>query len=270
MNLSATDLVVVTDVIFIAFDNIKKYSGSSSPEIGIKLGTDADTNLLNLEVTNNVAQQSLVAASERRMAQIRQRIDARAGAIAARREGGSGFLKIAAAVQDAEKGALEFGFMDKNKFRLFVSLPLDSERRPDAGRGTYMKILLVEDEDPKQKHLEAYLRESVSGLDLRIAKSYNSAINSLEEGLPDLLLLDMSLPTFDRKEKESGGRPQGFGGVEILRFLTLSEMSCPIVVITGYDAFPKGTGQVVISQLRAELTKESSSLPGNSSLQFCF
>jgi CheY-like chemotaxis protein len=119
-----------------------------------------------------------------------------------------------------------------------------------------MKILLVEDEDPKQRHIEAYLRVRVKDLALVTAKSYNSAIDALELGLPDLLLLDMSLPTFDRREQEGGGRPQGLGGVEILRYMKLSELSCPIVVITGHDAFPKPGGQVVLAQLEAELAKE--------------
>lgn len=119
-----------------------------------------------------------------------------------------------------------------------------------------MKILLVEDEDPKQRHIEAYLKERVKDLSLTTAKSYNSAIDSLELGLPDLILLDMSLPTFDRREQEGGGRPQGLGGVEILRYMKLSELSCPIVVITGHDAFPKPGGQVVLTQLEAELAKE--------------
>jgi CheY-like chemotaxis protein len=78
-----------------------------------------------------------------------------------------------------------------------------------------------------------------------------------EAQVPDMLLLDMSLPTFDVGERESGGRPQGFGGIEILRHMTLAGISCPTIVITGYEAFLREAGKTVdISQMRTELEQE--------------
>jgi CheY-like chemotaxis protein len=85
----------------------------------------------------------------------------------------------------------------------------------------------------------------------------NSALDEIEKELPDLLLLDMSLPTFDIDERESGGRPQGFGGLEILRQMKLAELQCPTIVITGYEAFLRETGKPLeLSELRKELIEE--------------
>jgi hypothetical protein len=79
----------------------------------------------------------------------------------------------------------------------------------------------------------------------------------LEAESVSLLLLDMSLPTFDVGERESGGRPQGFGGIEVLRHMTMAEISCPTVVITGYEGFTReGQKTVDLAQLRAELDEE--------------
>ncbi len=118
-------------------------------------------------------------------------------------------------------------------------------------------ILLVEDEAPKQKHIERFLLRTTNSIALRTARSVNSALDQLEQQPPDLLLLDMSLPTFDVSEKETGGRPQGFGGVEILRQMTLMELVCPTIVITGYEAFPTEAGKPIeLSQMRAELEAE--------------
>jgi hypothetical protein len=87
--------------------------------------------------------------------------------------------------------------------------------------------------------------------------SVNSAMNALEDSLPDLLLLDMSLPTFDIGNEEAGGRPQGFGGVEILRHMTLGGITCPTIVLTGYEAFPTGVGKSVeLSELKESLSNE--------------
>lgn len=118
-------------------------------------------------------------------------------------------------------------------------------------------ILLVEDEAPKRDHIERFLRGLDSEMTITAVRSVNSALDALEEQLPDLLLLDMSLPTFDVGGRESGGRPQGFGGIEILRYMLLAEINCPTIVITGYEAFPREAGKPVeLSQLRAELEEE--------------
>ncbi len=120
-----------------------------------------------------------------------------------------------------------------------------------------LRILLVEDEDPKRTHIESFLTRWADHIDIHTAKSVNSALDSIDESKPDLLLLDMSLPTFDIGDGESGGRPQGFGGIEVLRQITMAEIICPTVVITGYEAFLREAGKPVeLSQLREELSQE--------------
>jgi len=116
-----------------------------------------------------------------------------------------------------------------------------------------MHILLVEDEDPKRRHIEEFLRSEVPGLELTIAKSVRSALERLEEKVPDLVILDMSLPTFDIGGDEGGGRPQGFGGVELIRNMELEEIFCPSIVLTGYESFSKAGGQVGLDALNKEL-----------------
>lgn len=117
-------------------------------------------------------------------------------------------------------------------------------------------ILLVEDEAPKRKHIESFLGELDDSLHLEMAMSVTAALESIESRVPDLLLLDMSLPTYDVGERERGGRPQGFGGVEVLRYLSMADISCPVIVITGYEAFMREDGPLDLGQLRAELQQE--------------
>jgi CheY-like chemotaxis protein len=100
-----------------------------------------------------------------------------------------------------------------------------------------MRLLLVEDEDPKREHILAFLSRRLPTAEITIAKSARSAVASLREHVPDLLLLDMSLPTFDVSANESGGRPQGFGGTEVLRYMDRFKISVPTIVITAYEAF---------------------------------
>jgi len=126
---------------------------------------------------------------------------------------------------------------------------------------TEIAVLIVEDEAPKLGHIESYVRSILPGLNIRIARSVNSALDELDSSNFDLILLDMSLPTFDIGERESGGRPQGFGGIEILRYMKMSGIECPAIVITGYEAFLKESGtNVDLSEIRAELILEFPSL----------
>lgn len=119
-----------------------------------------------------------------------------------------------------------------------------------------INVLLVEDETPKRAHIERFLASLGASINIRGAYSVNSALDALEKELPDLLLLDMSLPTFDIGDRESGGRPQGFGGIEVLRQMSMGELVCPTIIITGYEAFLREEGPVDLSQLRRELHHE--------------
>ncbi|MCM8732546.1 response regulator [Hephaestia sp. GCM10023244] len=119
------------------------------------------------------------------------------------------------------------------------------------------RILLVEDEAPKRHHIETLLKDLTPSARILFARSVNSALDVLETGAIDLLILDMSLPTFDVGERERGGRPQGFGGTEVLRNMAMSEIECPTVVITGYEGFLREGGSTVdLAQLRTELMDE--------------
>jgi CheY-like chemotaxis protein len=119
-----------------------------------------------------------------------------------------------------------------------------------------MRILVVEDEDPKLRHIMEFLQSAVANLEVATARSVRSAIDALEDAPPDLLILDMSLPTFDIGGDEGGGRPQGFGGQELMRTMMLEENHTPVIVLTGYDAFNKAGGQIGLEVLNSELRAE--------------
>lgn len=117
-----------------------------------------------------------------------------------------------------------------------------------------MDVLLVEDEDPKRRHISEFLGELQPSISVRAARSVTTALDAVETKPPDLMLLDMSLPTFDVAAGEPGGRPQGFGGLEIVRTMALLGATCPTIIITGYEAFPSDSGeQVQLADLESDL-----------------
>jgi CheY-like chemotaxis protein len=117
-----------------------------------------------------------------------------------------------------------------------------------------MKVLVVEDEDPKRKKVQEALQELFPLAVMKVARSVTSAIHSLRTEKPTLILLDMSLPTFDVKPGEPGGRPQGFGGIEVLRYLDRFGLCVPVVVITAYEAFSREGEQIDLKGLEAQLS----------------
>lgn len=119
-----------------------------------------------------------------------------------------------------------------------------------------LNILLIEDEVTKRNHIDSFLRKFDEHIDILHAKSVNSAFDALDNLLPDLLILDMSLPTFDMTDSDNGGRPQGFGGKEVMRYMSMEKYNCPVIILTGYESFPTKESLVDLSQLENELRKE--------------
>lgn len=119
-----------------------------------------------------------------------------------------------------------------------------------------MNILVAEDESQKLSHIIDFVEEIFPEASIRVAKSVRSAIDEVEESTPDLILLDMSLPTFDVGPGETGGRPQGFGGVEVLRQMDFLDTTCNVFVVTAYEGFDDGNRAVNLSGLTDELRAE--------------
>jgi CheY-like chemotaxis protein len=86
------------------------------------------------------------------------------------------------------------------------------------------------------------------------------AIDFLRLENVDLVLLDMSLPTFDIAAKERGGRPQGAGGIEIIRFLDMMDQAVQIVVVTAYPAIQIDGRQQTLDEVDALLREEHPNL----------
>ncbi|WP_151820205.1 response regulator [Acinetobacter soli] len=130
-----------------------------------------------------------------------------------------------------------------------------------------MKVLIVEDELSKKENIINLLCEKFNDIQLVTAMSVRSAKAELKKDLEfDCIILDMSLPTFDIGKEEFGGRPQGFGGKEVIRQVIREKKNIPILVVTAYEAFsnPNSTDEnnkdITLDELTLQLETYSSSL----------
>jgi CheY-like chemotaxis protein len=119
-----------------------------------------------------------------------------------------------------------------------------------------MDILLIEDDQHKARQIEAFLAKRDTSMRVTLTSSVNSGMRALAENKFNLVLMDMSLPTFDIKPGEPGGRPQGFGGLEVLRFMERKALHVPVIVVTQFDKFGSGPDEMDLLSLEKVLREE--------------
>jgi CheY-like chemotaxis protein len=119
-----------------------------------------------------------------------------------------------------------------------------------------MRILLVEDEESKRQQVTELLRDEFPKSAVVEAKSLNSALRRIAEDVFDLVILDMTMPTFDIASDEEGGRPQAYGGRELLRHMKRRGVGTPVIVLTQFDRFGKEPDQRSIDELDTELARD--------------
>ncbi len=120
----------------------------------------------------------------------------------------------------------------------------------------FQKILLVEDSEHKRSKIKAFLASIFADAEVAEAYSFNSGCRLVEDCHFDLVVLDMSMPTYDRAPKESGGRFRSFGGREIARKIIRRGAITKVLFITQYDSFSDKVGSISLASLDRELAVE--------------
>jgi CheY-like chemotaxis protein len=115
------------------------------------------------------------------------------------------------------------------------------------------KILIIEDDDRKRAHVNSVIRRATPNAVLTEARSYQSGLKTLLSTDFDLVVLDMTMPTFDLSSSETGGRVRPFAGRDLLEQLTRRGIPCRAVVVTGFEILGEGENQKTLSALDQEL-----------------
>lgn len=110
-----------------------------------------------------------------------------------------------------------------------------------------MKILVVEDEENKAKHILAFLNELVNANEVDIAKSYMSALMMLKKNKYDFVILDMSLPLNDNNYVQEDFNT--FAGLEILDELKRKQRLERVIVFTAFDILGENEKRISLSEL---------------------
>jgi len=117
-------------------------------------------------------------------------------------------------------------------------------------------VLIVEDSESKRQSIQSVLERELPGVKIHHAVSVRSGIDAVIELTPDFVIADMSLPTFDIANRERGGSPRPFGGIEIFETLDRHGISIPVLVVTSYESITDGDNSMGISDLKAHLERD--------------
>jgi CheY-like chemotaxis protein len=114
-------------------------------------------------------------------------------------------------------------------------------------------FLLIEDDDDKRAAVSAFLNASFPGCAMREARSFHSGLQELLLGRADVVILDMTMPTFDIGDGEDGGRPQAYAGRELMWHMRRDGIPTRVIVLTAFDRFGDGHEAQTLAELDKEL-----------------
>lgn len=135
IEMQASNLVFVHDVLFIALDNVRAHSECKKPKVNVNVLANTENGTLTIEVRSDAKVQNR-AKHDEELRRISQLIESGNFGRHTRREGGSGILKLAAVVlRQSSKGRIDFGFTETGQFQLMV---------------TYSMIVLTPDQQGRQ------------------------------------------------------------------------------------------------------------------------
>jgi DNA-binding response OmpR family regulator len=112
-----------------------------------------------------------------------------------------------------------------------------------------LRVYLVEDDYLKADRLQIFIKERYQNAEINIYGSFQSGLRAIQSNPPQLVILDMTLPTFDRTGSEREGRLRPLGGFDLMKKLVLHNIEVPIVVVSQLETFGEGSDRVTFKEL---------------------
>lgn len=116
-----------------------------------------------------------------------------------------------------------------------------------------MRLLVVEDDENKRTQVTSFIEDTWPEFQIHEAKSYQSGLRAIIQDDIELIILDMTMPTFDITLEEDGGRPQAYAGRDILRQMDRREIVIPVIVLTQFEKFGERAATLTREELGAHL-----------------
>lgn len=113
-----------------------------------------------------------------------------------------------------------------------------------------MKVVMVEDDEYKAEQIKMFILNLDNRNEVTINRSYRTGVDAILGGEWDLVLLDMTIPSYEN----NSSRNRDFGGKDIIEEMFRNEVFIPTVVVTQYTEFKDG--ETSLDELDEELQDE--------------
>lgn len=114
------------------------------------------------------------------------------------------------------------------------------------------KILIVDDESFKSEQIISFLSRTINDIEFDTATALNEGLYKAIKNTYDLILLDMSLPLFDKDETSNFN---SYGGMDFLREMKRKNDKKPVLIITQYELLGEGSYQRTSQSINEECMK---------------
>lgn len=121
-----------------------------------------------------------------------------------------------------------------------------------------MKVLVIEDNPNKLKQIKNFLNEYYIQPQIEETYSFNGGKARLYEKEWDLILLDMSLPTYDITHTEYGGDKKPVAGKNLMKRMLNRKIFTPVIIITQFETFDDD--RISLDSLNQEFNEKFSSI----------
>lgn len=123
-----------------------------------------------------------------------------------------------------------------------------------------MTVLIIDDSDYKIESLEELLRPLPYVGKIRVARSFHGGLHAILSDKPDIILMDMSIPTSERDDGSPDGRDRMFGGRELMAEMQFHHVTAHVIVVTQFDQFGAPDQAITLEALLDELHNRFPSL----------
>lgn len=117
-----------------------------------------------------------------------------------------------------------------------------------------MKVLIAEDNDLKSNAISDFLLKNFTDSEITITTAIRSTLDTIKKGDFDLLLLDMTMPSFEGDNDIDRGELRAFAGRDIVSKMSYRKLTIPTIVITQFEIFGRHSNMTPIEDIASELS----------------
>lgn len=118
------------------------------------------------------------------------------------------------------------------------------------------KVLIIEDDKIKIERLRDFFSDS----EICVKESFRSGVLELKQNFQNynFLILDMTIPLWEKGNNDLGGNYEQFGGKKVLKEMKRRKLLLPTILFTMFDIFPTPKGNITFKEIDKVYKKEFS------------